>query len=349
MGLWRSVKKRAGRGASRIVSGLGLDRLLLKGMPTDALAETLARRLAAQSGNPMHDVFYRHGFHLLRKHYYLPIPDDTDRLDDFWDMQSAMVGVDTNDAVALDLMENVLPRYLAEFRGRFPLHGPADPLGQKDPRFHLINGSYMAVDADMLYGLIRHFKPRRIIEVGNGNSTLVAIAACAANRDGGDPETKLVSIDPFPRDVFRNGFPGVAEVVVGRVQDVPLARFEELAANDILFIDSSHVLRSGNDVHFEYLEVLPRLRPGVLVHVHDVSLPRPYPKVYFETQMYWNEQYLLQALLAFNGRHEVLWPGNYMMLKYPERMHAAFPTIRAMREVYPSSEPSAFWLRVKPE
>ncbi len=120
MGLWRSVKKRARRGAGRVVSSLGLDRLVLKGMASDVLAEALAQRLAAQAGNPVHDIFYRHGFHLLRKHYYLPIPDDTDRLDGFWDTQSAMVGVDTNDARALDLMENVLSRYLEEFRGRFP-------------------------------------------------------------------------------------------------------------------------------------------------------------------------------------------------------------------------------------
>jgi Methyltransferase domain len=320
---------------------------VLKRIPTEDLAEMLAQRLSSLGGDPMHDIFYRHGFHLLRKHYYLPIPDDTDRLEAFWETQSAMVGVNTNDAMALDLMENVLAPYLAEFRGRFPTHGPADPLGQPEPRFHLINGSYMAVDSDMLYGLIRHFRPRRIVEVGIGNSTLVAIAACAANRAAGGPETALTSIDPYPRDAFRNGFPGITEIIVGRIQDVPLARFEELAANDILFIDSSHVLRSGNDVHFEYLEVLPRLRPGVLVHIHDVSLPRPYPKVYYDSHLYWNEQYLLQAFLAFNDRFEVLWPGNHMMLTYPERMRAAFPTIRTMRETYPSSEPTAFWMRSK--
>ena len=154
-------------------------------------------------------------------------------------------------------------------------------------------------------------------------------------------------MDPYPWDLFRGGYPGLDELIDRRVQDVPIETFEALEAGDILFIDSSHVIRSGNDVHFEFLEVLPRLRSGVLVHVHDISLPKPYPKVYFDNHLYWNEQYLLQAFLAFNDRFEVIWPGNYMMLKYPERVLETFPEMRIMREHYPQSEPSAFWMRVK--
>jgi hypothetical protein len=82
-----------------------------------------------------------------------------------------------------------------------------------------------------------------------------------------------------------------------------------------------------------------------MVHIHDVSLPKAYPKVYFDNQTYWNEQDLLQAFLAFNSRFEVIWPGNYMMLRHPERLLEAFPEIERMRERYPSSEPTAFWIR----
>jgi hypothetical protein len=308
---------------------------------TKRLAEVVAERLSAMPGNEMHDVFYGHGFHLLRKHFYLPIPDDTDNLEDFWRRPSQLAGIDTNDNVALNLMNDILPPYLAEFRERFPINGPVDPAG-----FYLINGGYMAVDAHVYYGLIRHFKPRRIIEVGNGNSTLLAIAACAKNRGEG-ADTHLISIDPYPWGLFSQPGSGLNEMIVKPIQEVPLSVFEKLEAGDIFFIDSSHVIRSGNDVHYEYLEILPRLKPGVLVHVHDISLPKPYPKVYYDNHLYWNEQYLLQAFLAFNSAYEVVWPGNYMMETYPENMLERFPEIKIMRASYPSSEPTAFWMRVK--
>lgn len=315
----------------------------LSTIPTERLAEELARRIETEPGHPCHDIFYRRGFHLLRKHFYLPIPDDTDRLDRFWDVQSDMVGIDTNDPLALEVMEQICPRYLPEFRAQFPIEGPLEP-----PGFYLINGGYMAVDAHVFYCLIRHFKPRRIVEIGNGNSTLLAIAACDANARETAGRPKISSIDPYPWDLFKNGYPGLDELIPERVQDVPLSYFEQLDAGDMLFIDSSHVIRSGNDVHYEFLEILPRLKPGVLVHVHDISLPRPYPKVYFESHLYWNEQYLLQAFLAFNDRFEVVWPGNHMMINYPDRMLATFPEIQRMRQDYPQSEPTAFWMRVKP-
>ncbi|AMK75104.1 hypothetical protein A1342_02155 [Methylomonas methanica] len=308
------------------------------------MAEELARRLEQEVGNsnPCHDAFYQHGFHLLRKHFYLPLPDDTDQLDQFWGVSSKMVGVDTNDALALDIMERICPQYLSEFRQRFPIEGPLEP-----PGFYLINGGYMAVDAHVYYCLIRHFKPRRVVEIGNGNSTLLAIAACDTNAEDTNWRTHLTSIDPYPWALFEGGYPGLDSLIVERVQDVPVSYFEQLDEGDILFIDSSHVIRSGNDVHYEFLEILPRLKPGVLVHVHDISLPKPYPKVYFDNHLYWNEQYLLQAFLAFNNQFEVVWPGNYMMVNYPDRLLAIFPEFERMRQDYPQSEPTAFWMRVK--
>jgi hypothetical protein len=315
----------------------------LSGCSTESLAEELARRIENEPGHPCHDVFYRHGFHLLRKHFYLPVPDDTDRLDQFWAKPSEMVGVDTNDAMGLEVMEQICPKYLPEFRASFPIEGPP-----QTPGFYLINGGYMAVDAHVYYCLIRHFKPRKIVEIGNGNSTLLAIAAADANKKETGRRPHLTSIDPYPWAMFKDGYAGLDSLLVERVQDVPVTYFEQLEAGDMLFIDSSHVIRSGNDVHYEFLEILPRLKPGVLIHVHDISLPRPYPKVYFDNHLYWTEQYLLQAFLAFNDRFEVVWPGNYMMVNYPDRVLAVFPEFERMRRDYPQSEPTAFWMRVKP-
>lgn len=333
----RSIRGKLARGLARICSAPHLS-----AFTTEQLADEVARRIENQPNHPCHDVFYRHGFHLLRKHFYLPVPDDTDELDGFWATTSEMVGVDPNEPLALELLNDIYPQYLPEFRAKFPIEGPLDR-----PGFYLINGGYMAVDAHVYYCLIRHFKPRRIVEIGNGNSTLLAIAACDENKNGSGQRAKLTSIDPYPWPIFKEGYSGLDELIAKRVQDVPVEYFEQLESGDILFIDSSHVIRSGNDVHYEFLEILPRLKPGVLIHIHDISLPRPYPKVYFDNHLYWNEQYLLQAFLMFNSKFEVVWPGNYMMLNHPQRMRAVFPEFELMRQKYPQSEPTAFWMRVK--
>lgn len=285
------------------------------------------------------------GYHLVRRHYYSPIPDSMDcAATGFWEDQSALVGLEMGEEVGLALLDQVFPRYLAEFRDRYGVR-ETDAEG----RFYVVNGVYMAVDAHVYYCLVRHLKPKRIVEIGSGQSTRLAVDALETNRDRDGSPGHLTAIEPFPGDMLKElAEAGRVELIVAKVQDVGLELFESLGAGDILFIDSTHVLREGNDVQFEYLELLPRLPDGVYVHVHDISLPRRYPKVYFDQGIYWNEQYLLQAFLAFNRRFETIWAGNYLLLKNPERMNSAFPEIAAMREKWPLSEPSAFWMRTRP-
>lgn len=306
-----------------------------------AAAVTAAALGRVARGDEAHDIFQRHGFHLLRRHYYLPIPEAEDVPAEFWERESEMVGVDLNAEAALAFAERELAPYVAEFRARFPLR-PAE-----GAEFHLLNSAFMAVDAHLYYSLVRHLRPRRVIEIGSGQSTRVAAAACLQNAEEGAGETRLTAIEPYPPPHLKAGLAGLSELVERKVQDVPLSEFAALEANDILFIDSTHVLRAGGDVQYEFCEVLPRLRPGVHVHVHDISLPRPYPRAYFDAHWYWNEQYLLQAFLAFNSRFEVVWPGNYLMLRQPARLRALFPEIEDMRAEFPSSEPTSFWMRVK--
>jgi len=330
----RLLLSKAGKWLNHRITGPILLRLC------SPLAKATALCIGKIPGNPYHDMFSRHGYHLLRKHFYLPIPDNEDLKADYWERQSDLAGINMNDAGALQLLEGMFPRYMDEFRHRFPLDRPGDPR-----EFYLINGGYMAIDAHVYYAMIRHNKPRRIMEIGAGNSTLLGGAACIENKRETGRAVDYTAIDPYPQSILEKGVPGLTRLITTKVQDTAMDLFTSLEANDILFIDSSHVLRSGNDVQFEYLEILPRLAPGVLVHIHDISLPRHYPKVYFENQLYWNEQYLLQAFLAFNSRFEVLWAGNYMMLKYPQQVCKVFPEYHIMRQHYPMSEPTAFWMR----
>lgn len=180
-------------------------------------------------------------------------------------------------------------------------------------RYSFDNDYYSSPDAEVLYAMVRVFRPERIIEVGSGNSTLLF-------RQGitdAQLKTRLVSIDPWPRrEIAQHS----DEVIAQRVEDMrDLSRFEMLNANDILFIDSSHELKPGNDVLFLLLHVLPVLRPGVIIHIHDIFLPFEYPRSWVvDWKRGWTEQYLVQALLQDSTQYEVLWAGHYLQRTLPD-------------------------------
>jgi predicted O-methyltransferase YrrM len=280
------------------------------------------------------------GFYLLRKHYFLPIPSAEERRSRLASEESELVGLDLDADRALAFLAEVVEPTLAEFRESFPLHGPTPSDG-----FYLVNGTFMAVDAHVLWGIVRSLRPRRIIEIGTGASTRIAAEALTRNVSEG-ADGVLLSIDPFPPPYAPALASEHVRLLAEPVQDVSLETFASLGDGDVLFIDSTHVLRQAGDVHFEYCEVLPRLAPGVLVHFHDISLPRPYPQVYMDDDLFWNEQYLLQAVLAHNPRYEIVWPGNYVELRRAAELAAIFPELSAMREAFPYSEPASFWIRV---
>jgi len=181
--------------------------------------------------------------------------------------------------------------------------------------------------------MIRQFQPASIIEVGAGFSTRVLVEATRRNGP-----TRIVSIDPHPAETLEQRTLPVT-LIERRVQDLPLSVFESLDRDDVLFIDSSHVVRIDGDVPHLFLEVLPRLKPGVIVHVHDVFLPRQLPREWVVEEMrFWCEQDLLQAFLAFNREFEVLLSNSFLGLRHE----------RAMRDVFPRSPwwgGGSFWMR----
>nr|WP_174823223.1 class I SAM-dependent methyltransferase [Ruegeria arenilitoris] len=176
------------------------------------------------------------------------------------------------------------------------------------------NGYYDSPDADALYLMIRRFRPKNVVEVGCGNSTRVTRQAII---DGG-LETKITAIDPFPRA-------DIAHVVDSfeqkRLEEVDPALFERLEAGDVLFIDSSHVVRVSNDVAHLFCRIIPSLKPGVVVHVHDVFLPFEYPKRFFYDCPGWGEQYMLHAILQ-SGSFSMLWPGYFLQQMRPDVVEA---------------------------
>ncbi len=171
--------------------------------------------------------------------------------------------------------------------------------------------------------------------IGGGYSTLLARRALAKNSDGAEH----ICIEPFEQPWLSNI--GLTQLIRSRVECVPLGLFRSLGSNDILFIDSSHVLRTGGDVWYEYLRILPTLNPGVLVHAHDIFLPFPYPRDWLLTERrYWTEQYLLQALLQDNSRFKVLLALHLLSKERPDELARACP-IYAQQ---PGRDPGSFWM-----
>ena len=177
---------------------------------------------------------------------------------------------------------------------------------QRADEFSLENAYYTSPDAEVLYAMVRLHKPRCIIEVGSGNSTLLFRQAI---NDGG-LNTKLTSIDPNPRRQVEHH---ADEVIRARLETLyPQEISLRLQANDFLFVDSSHEIKTGNDVVTLFLTILPTLVPGVIIHLHDIFLPFDYPKEWIvDFGWGWNEQYLLQAMLQGGNEFEVLWAGHH--------------------------------------
>ncbi len=258
-------------------------------------------------------LFERLGLHVVPNHFYQPIPDTRELTEALFARRTELVGVDMAEESQCKLLQELASAYKAEF--------DALPRDKTDvpSQFYLNNGTYQSVDAEMLYSMVRHFKPRKMIEIGSGFSTYLAAQAVLKNETADGIKCELTAIEPYPNDVLAKGFPGMTRLMRDKVQTAALAEFEALGENDILFIDSSHVLKIGSDVQYEYLEILPRLKKGVIVHIHDIFLPAEYPREWvFKHQRFWNEQYLLQSFLTFNDSFEVLFAGSYMHLKQPE-------------------------------
>jgi hypothetical protein len=239
-------------------------------------------------------LFDRWGYHIRPIHYYEPIPDfrsitleqitrrrEFPAIDFRWDDQLALLNELTACRDELSTLE-----------------------------FNFDNGYFSGFDAAVYYSMIRHLKPQRIIEIGGGYSTQLAGKALAANRRG-----TLTCIEPYPERL--NGAGPNVELIQKRVEEIDVNFFSCLEANDILFIDSSHTVKFGSDVCYEFLELLPRLAPGVWVHVHDIFLPHDYPAEWLiERRMALNEQYLLEAFLSFNEQFQVALANYWLCLDH---------------------------------
>ena len=259
----------------------------------------------------------RLGVSVVPSHFYFPVPNLKSFQGKDWSACRPCAGLDFH----LDEQIQRLYREIVAFAPEWTFleHPSSD-----DHQFHFNNGFFERVDAEVAYSLVRQRKPRRIIEVGSGNTTLLLAGALERNAEDGYPG-EMISIEPHPAAYLKDGLKGLTRLIESPVQRVPLDLFRSLRANDVLFIDSSHVVSMDSDVLYECLRILPELAPGVLVHFHDVFSPLDYPEKFVMTNLcFWGEQYLLEAFLSFNSAFRVVWSASAMQRFHPDVLREAF-------------------------
>jgi hypothetical protein len=296
-------------------------------------------------------MFQRIGVSLVPNHYYWPVPDFKELEARKWPADESPIGIDLGLEKQLDFLQNVVPQYESEW-------GP-DTGAIASAGYRRGNGFFETVDAEIAYCLVRHFKPKRIIEVGGGHSSRVMAAALDENLKVDGVRGELLTIDPHPDRFPKEALSDRVRLIPASVQSIDLDIFLSLESGDFLFLDSTHVVGIGSDVVREYLEILPRISRGVLIHAHDIFIPSDYPrKMVLQTLSFWSEQYLLEALLMFNPRFEVVWGSSAMQGFEPEALERVFPQwkhsyqnmAREKRRFLPSLDgervwPSSFWMR----
>ncbi len=286
------------------------------------------RRAGVQKLPLCKKALFQLGVFPIRNHYYEPQFDLRGKKQSF-SKERSLPGIDWNIEEQLRLLE--ILTFSKELEN-IPQEKP------KALQFYFNNGQFGAGDAEYWYQLIRLKRPRKIFEVGSGNSTLMAIKAIRTNqKEDPDYKCKHVCIEPYERPWLEET--GVS-VIRKTIEDVEVTFFSELDENDILFIDSSHIIRPEGDVLFEYLNLLPTLNKGVIVHVHDIFSPRNYLNQWLVDEVrFWNEQYLLEAFLTHNSNWKIIGSLNYLHHSHYAGLRKVCPYLTSERE------PGSFYIQ----
>ncbi len=276
-------------------------------------------------------IFMSTGTLPVNDHYYQPLINPSKHLTVPLDKKRNLPGIDWNIRSQLDLL------------GRFTFQQELSKIPREKSQagkfeYYYNNHSFCPGDAEFLYNIIRYFKPGKFIEIGCGFSTMVATLAHKKNAtETGAPSCEHICIEPYEMPWLEQLN---VSVIRKKVEDTDPAMFAALGSNDILFIDSSHIIRPQGDVLFEFLEILPMLKPGVIVHVHDVFTPRDYPREWIVNKhIMWNEQYLLEAFLCNNKEFSIIGALNLLKHEHAAEFSMACPESGKI----PDDEPGSFW------
>ncbi len=274
-------------------------------------------------------IFMKVGMIPIIDQYYQPLVNPKRDLFKSLRLDRTLPGIDLAPKNQLDMLDKF--DFNKELL-RFPIEKSASH------EYYYNCDTFRAGDAEYLYSIIRYLKPKNIIEIGSGMSTLMTRNALDKNKEEDhDYFCRHICVEPYEQPWLEER--GI-EVIRERVETLDKSIFEKLNYNDILFIDSSHIIRTQGDVLFEYLELLPILKPGVFVHIHDIFTPKDYLTEWVLTHNLWNEQYLLEAFLSFNEKYKVVGALNYLAHNFYEEFSKKNPIFASQ----PKGEPGSFWI-----
>ncbi|MEO6327866.1 MAG: class I SAM-dependent methyltransferase [Ginsengibacter sp.] len=277
------------------------------------------------------------GYHISLNHFYHPIPNLSDLGENYWKQKSLLEGINTNLHCQSDLLTEFNEQFSNEFNA-FPLYKE----NVNNPwEYYIQNHNFTSVDGEILYSMIRKYLPENIVEIGSGYSTFLISKALLYNKKCNEKYlSNFTSIEPYPREFFKTTIPLLDTIIEKPIQQVESTLFKNLKENDILFIDSTHVMKYGSDVEFELFNILPGLQKGVIIHFHDIFWPVNYPKKWvIENGWFWNEQHFLQSFLMYNDSFEILWSSSIMHTNFPSALADIFTS-------YSDKEnPGSLWLR----
>lgn len=301
------------------------------GFPLTLLASIWLKFIRKVGTGTINDkIFMSIGVLPIPDHYYEPLVNPKKHLKKSLRDDRDLPGINFNVDEQLNLLTNF--NYNKELI-KFPLKK------ENEIEFNYNNNSYESGDAEYLYNMIRHFRPNRIIEIGSGHSTLMAQNAIKKNKsENPNYNCNHICIEPYEMPWLKELD---VELVRELVENIEVSYFEKLEKNDILFIDSSHIIRPQGDVLFEFLELLPIIKSGVLVHVHDIFTPKDYLDNWvIKDHKLWNEQYLLEAFLTSNLDFRIIGALNYLSHNYKKEFEEKCPVFASQSGV----EPGAFWM-----
>lgn len=248
-------------------------------------------------------------------HYYstvVSLEEIIQTQDEIWkkEISEKIEGISLNTTAQLELLENI-STYYSEM--------PFKDGVQDNLRYYLDNTFYSYTDGIVLYLILRHFQPEKVIEIGSGFSSAVLLDTRELFLD---PEIEYTFIEPYPEERLNSLMDdrenGKVDLISQRVQSVPLSTFEQLGKGDILFIDSTHAVKTGSDVNYILFDILPILTSGVLIHFHDIHYPFEYPKEWVLNGFGWNETYFLRAFMLYNKDFSILLFTDFLQKFYPE-------------------------------
>jgi predicted O-methyltransferase YrrM len=234
----------------------------------------------------------------------------------FSSIPRALAGIDLNEQGQLENLEKFEELYSS-------IDFPADK--SSTHRYHYDNPAYGYSDAIMLHCMMRHIKPQRVIEVGSGYSSCAMLDTSDRHLD---QSVRFEFIEPYPKllkSLVRSDDLAKINIIESRLQDVPIEQFLQLNSGDFLFIDSTHVSKTGSDVNYLLFDILPILKEGVYIHIHDIFYPFEYPKEWVFGGRSWNEIYALRAFLQFNVRFSIVMMNTFLCHFHEQRFAARMP------------------------